>query len=70
MTKLLHEAGAPRTALQFLPGGRETGAALVSAPETGGVAFTGSTAAAKKHPPRDEPPSCARRAADRRNRRH
>ena len=47
MTKLLHESGVPRTALQFLPGGRETGAALISAPEANGAAFTGSTATAK-----------------------
>ncbi|MGI9297290.1 MAG: bifunctional proline dehydrogenase/L-glutamate gamma-semialdehyde dehydrogenase PutA [Gammaproteobacteria bacterium] len=45
--KLFHEAGVPRNALQFLPGGKEIGAALIAAPQVGGAAFTGSTAAAK-----------------------
>lgn len=45
--KLLHESGVPQSTLQFLPGGKETGAALIAAPEVGGAAFTGSTAAAK-----------------------
>ncbi|MGI9306826.1 MAG: bifunctional proline dehydrogenase/L-glutamate gamma-semialdehyde dehydrogenase PutA [Gammaproteobacteria bacterium] len=46
--KLLHAAGAPRTALQFLPGAGAIGAALTSAPQIAGAAFTGSTATAKK----------------------
>jgi RHH-type proline utilization regulon transcriptional repressor/proline dehydrogenase/delta 1-pyrroline-5-carboxylate dehydrogenase len=45
---LLHEAGVPRAALQFLPGsGSAIGAALTSAPPVSGVAFTGSTATAQ-----------------------
>jgi len=44
---LLHEAGVPRAALQFLPGdGRTVGAALTEDPRVKGVAFTGSTATA------------------------
>jgi RHH-type proline utilization regulon transcriptional repressor/proline dehydrogenase/delta 1-pyrroline-5-carboxylate dehydrogenase len=41
--KILHEAGVPRFALQFAPGSGKLGAALVGAPETAGVIFTGST---------------------------
>ncbi|MEO1539449.1 MAG: bifunctional proline dehydrogenase/L-glutamate gamma-semialdehyde dehydrogenase PutA [Pseudomonadota bacterium] len=42
--RILHEAGVPRTALQLIPGhGAEVGAALTSAPDLGGVCFTGST---------------------------
>jgi len=41
--KLLHEAGVPGSALHFVTGAGETGAALVSHPAVGGVAFTGST---------------------------
>ena len=40
---IMHEAGVPRTALQFLPGDGRIGAALVAAPETRAVMFTGST---------------------------
>lgn len=43
----LHEAGVPRHALQLLPGGAGTGAALVAVPQIAGVAFTGSTATAR-----------------------
>ncbi|MFT5330211.1 MAG: RHH-type proline utilization regulon transcriptional repressor/proline dehydrogenase [Parasphingorhabdus sp.] len=43
----LHEAGVPRHVLQLLPGAGEIGAALVAAPETCGVIFTGSTEVAK-----------------------
>jgi RHH-type proline utilization regulon transcriptional repressor/proline dehydrogenase/delta 1-pyrroline-5-carboxylate dehydrogenase len=43
----LHEAGVPRHALQLLPGGAETGAALTAHPALAGVAFTGSTATAQ-----------------------
>ena len=44
---ILHEAGIPKTALQFLPGDGRVGAALVAAPQTSGVMFTGSTDVAK-----------------------
>ena len=44
---ILHEAGIPRGALQFLPGDGRVGAALVAAPETAGVMFTGSTEVAR-----------------------
>src|SRR5580700_8679980 len=40
---LLIEAGVPATALHFVPGGGDIGAALVADPRTAGVAFTGST---------------------------
>jgi RHH-type proline utilization regulon transcriptional repressor/proline dehydrogenase/delta 1-pyrroline-5-carboxylate dehydrogenase len=45
--KILHEAGVPRGALQFVPGSGRLGAALVAAPETAGVMFTGSTEVAR-----------------------
>jgi RHH-type proline utilization regulon transcriptional repressor/proline dehydrogenase/delta 1-pyrroline-5-carboxylate dehydrogenase len=45
--KLLHEAGVPRDVLQYLPGDGKVGAALVTAPETAGVMFTGSTEVAR-----------------------
>ncbi|MBO9602697.1 MAG: trifunctional transcriptional regulator/proline dehydrogenase/L-glutamate gamma-semialdehyde dehydrogenase [Novosphingobium sp.] len=45
--RLLHEAGVPADALQFLPGAGEIGAALVAAPETAAVMFTGSTEVAR-----------------------
>jgi RHH-type proline utilization regulon transcriptional repressor/proline dehydrogenase/delta 1-pyrroline-5-carboxylate dehydrogenase len=42
--QLLHQAGIPRAALQFLPGrGEVVGAALVADPRVQGVVFTGST---------------------------
>nr|WP_232830775.1 bifunctional proline dehydrogenase/L-glutamate gamma-semialdehyde dehydrogenase PutA [Tropicimonas sp. IMCC34011] len=45
---LLHEAGVPRGALQFLPGtGAALGAPLVSDPRVDGVLFTGSTGTAQ-----------------------
>ena len=45
----LHAAGVPRAALQLLPGeGGTVGAALVSDPRVDGVAFTGSTATARR----------------------
>ncbi|HEX7391063.1 MAG TPA: bifunctional proline dehydrogenase/L-glutamate gamma-semialdehyde dehydrogenase PutA, partial [Acidiphilium sp.] len=44
---LLHEAGVPRGAVQFLPGDGEVGAALVSDPRVRGVIFTGSTEVAR-----------------------
>ncbi|MFC0282348.1 bifunctional proline dehydrogenase/L-glutamate gamma-semialdehyde dehydrogenase PutA [Camelimonas abortus] len=46
-TRILHEAGAPRTALQLAPGDAGAGAALVAAPGVDGVLFTGSTATAR-----------------------
>lgn len=45
--KILHQAGIPRGALQFAPGGGALGAALVGAPETAAVMFTGSTEVAR-----------------------
>jgi RHH-type proline utilization regulon transcriptional repressor/proline dehydrogenase/delta 1-pyrroline-5-carboxylate dehydrogenase len=45
--KILHQAGVPRTALQFVPGDGRVGAALVAAAETAGVMFTGSTEVAR-----------------------
>ena len=46
--KILHEAGVPRAVLQFVPGSGRLGAALVAAPETAGVVFTGSTEVARQ----------------------
>ncbi|WP_019139963.1 trifunctional transcriptional regulator/proline dehydrogenase/L-glutamate gamma-semialdehyde dehydrogenase [Noviherbaspirillum massiliense] len=46
--QLLHEAGVPRSALQFLPGrGEEVGAHLISDARVLGVIFTGSTEVAQ-----------------------
>ncbi|MBS0575540.1 MAG: bifunctional proline dehydrogenase/L-glutamate gamma-semialdehyde dehydrogenase PutA [Proteobacteria bacterium] len=46
--KLLHEAGVPAAALQFLPGdGATVGAALTRDRRVAGVAFTGSTETAR-----------------------
>jgi len=46
-TRLLHEAGVPRTALQLLPGrGTTVGAALTADRRIDGICFTGSTATA------------------------
>ena len=45
--RLLHAAGVPDDALQLVCGAGEVGAALVSAPETQGVLFTGSTEVAR-----------------------
>lgn len=47
-TQILHEAGVPLTALQFLPGAGDVGAALTSDARINGVAFTGSTATAQR----------------------
>ncbi|MBY6241782.1 bifunctional proline dehydrogenase/L-glutamate gamma-semialdehyde dehydrogenase PutA [Methylosinus sp. Sm6] len=44
---LLHDAGVPREALQFVPGDGAIGAALVADAHTAGVVFTGSTQAAR-----------------------
>uniref|UniRef100_UPI0035CB424E L-glutamate gamma-semialdehyde dehydrogenase n=1 Tax=uncultured Sphingomonas sp. TaxID=158754 RepID=UPI0035CB424E len=46
--ELAWEAGVPRDALQFTPGGPEVGQALVADRRIAGVAFTGSTATAKR----------------------
>ena len=45
---LAHEAGIPADALILLPGGPDVGAALIADSRIAGVAFTGSTATAKK----------------------
>ena len=45
---LAHQAGVPEDALILVPGGPEVGAALTADPRIMGVAFTGSTATAKK----------------------
>ncbi|RAI45891.1 bifunctional proline dehydrogenase/L-glutamate gamma-semialdehyde dehydrogenase PutA [Rhodoplanes roseus] len=45
--RLLHAAGIPATALHLVPGDGEIGAMLVRDPRLAGVAFTGSTAAAR-----------------------
>ncbi|MGV3481431.1 MAG: trifunctional transcriptional regulator/proline dehydrogenase/L-glutamate gamma-semialdehyde dehydrogenase [Sphingobium sp.] len=45
--RLLHEAGVPADALHLLPGDGKIGAALVAAPETSAVMFTGSTEVAR-----------------------
>ena len=44
---LLHEAGVPEGALQLVPGGGPTGAALIADPRLRGVIFTGSTEVAR-----------------------
>lgn len=44
---VLHDAGVPRDALQFLPGDGETGKRLVANDAVAGVVFTGSTEAAQ-----------------------
>lgn len=46
--KLAHDAGVPADALILAPGGPDMGAALTADPRIAGVAFTGSTATAKK----------------------
>ncbi|MBS1300779.1 bifunctional proline dehydrogenase/L-glutamate gamma-semialdehyde dehydrogenase PutA [Loktanella sp. SALINAS62] len=45
---LMHKAGVPTSALQLLPGGGDIGAAVTSDRRIKGVAFTGSTATARK----------------------
>ena len=45
--KLLHEAGIPTSALQFVPGDGAIGAALTAHPDIAGVVFTGSTEVAR-----------------------
>lgn len=46
--ELAHRAGVPADVLILAPGGPEAGAALTADPRVMGVAFTGSTATAKK----------------------
>ena len=47
--QILHQAGIPRAALQLLPGdGATVGARLTTDPRIHGVAFTGSTATARR----------------------
>ena len=46
--RLAHDAGVPQDALILVPGGPEVGAALTADPRIMGVAFTGSTATARK----------------------
>jgi RHH-type proline utilization regulon transcriptional repressor/proline dehydrogenase/delta 1-pyrroline-5-carboxylate dehydrogenase len=41
--RLLHQAGVPVGALQFVPGDGRVGAALTADPRVAGIAFTGST---------------------------
>jgi RHH-type proline utilization regulon transcriptional repressor/proline dehydrogenase/delta 1-pyrroline-5-carboxylate dehydrogenase len=59
--KLLHEAGVPSEVLQLLAGDGAVGAALCSAPEIAGVAFTGSANTAqhisRALAARDSPPA-------------
>ncbi|WP_448662094.1 trifunctional transcriptional regulator/proline dehydrogenase/L-glutamate gamma-semialdehyde dehydrogenase [Sphingomonas sp. CJ20] len=45
--RILHAAGIPQGVLQLVPGDGRIGAALVAAPETAGVMFTGSTEVAR-----------------------
>ena len=45
--RILHAAGVPRDVLHLVPGEGAIGAALVAAPQTAGVVFTGSTAVAR-----------------------
>jgi len=47
MVAILHAAGVPRGALQFLPGAGDVGAALCGDPRVAGVVFTGSTEVAR-----------------------
>ncbi len=46
--RLALEAGVPEDVLHLVPGGPEIGAALVADPRVAGVAFTGSTASARR----------------------
>ena len=46
--RLALEAGVPAGVLHLVPGGPEVGAALVADPRVAGVAFTGSTASARR----------------------
>jgi RHH-type proline utilization regulon transcriptional repressor/proline dehydrogenase/delta 1-pyrroline-5-carboxylate dehydrogenase len=46
--RLAAEAGVPAGVLNLVPGGAEIGAALIADPRVSGVAFTGSTASARR----------------------
>lgn len=46
--RLALEAGVPAGVLNLVPGGAEVGAALIADPRVAGVAFTGSTASARR----------------------
>ncbi|WP_225094715.1 benzaldehyde dehydrogenase [Streptomyces sp. CoH27] len=46
--RVFEEAGLPADVLHLLPGGADTGAALVTAPHVRVISFTGSTAAGRK----------------------
>ena len=46
--RLAREAGVPPDVLRLAPGGASVGAALVADPKVAGVAFTGSTASARR----------------------
>jgi benzaldehyde dehydrogenase (NAD) len=48
LMRVFEEAGLPAGVLSLLPGGADTGAAVVEAPEVRVVSFTGSTAAGRK----------------------
>ncbi|MDP9884457.1 benzaldehyde dehydrogenase (NAD) [Sinomonas atrocyanea] len=48
LMRVFEEAGLPAGVLSLLPGGAETGQAVVEAPEVRVVSFTGSTAAGRK----------------------
>ncbi|KQV65305.1 trifunctional transcriptional regulator/proline dehydrogenase/L-glutamate gamma-semialdehyde dehydrogenase [Rhizobium sp. Root1220] len=45
--RILHEAGVPQDVVQLVPGDGRVGGALVAAPETAAVMFTGSTEVAR-----------------------
>jgi aldehyde dehydrogenase (NAD+) len=47
LAQIIQEAGLPEGVVNIVPGGRETGAALVKHPDIDKVAFTGSTAVGK-----------------------
>src|SRR5258706_5503043 len=48
LARLMEEAGLPAGVLHVLPGGAETGEALVADPNVGMVSFTGSTAVGRR----------------------
>ncbi|MFF2847796.1 benzaldehyde dehydrogenase [Streptomyces sp. NPDC058001] len=48
LMRVFEEAGLPADVLHLLPGGADTGAALVVAPQVRVISFTGSTAAGRK----------------------
>ena len=48
VVRLVHEAGVPADVLRIVTGGADVGQALVADPRVAGVAFTGSTATARR----------------------